>query len=168
MARTRRWMAVSTALLGLFCSCPQVAFAAPSISNLSATPSTISFAANMPGSAVSGSAAATVSWKISNGSTSRNWTLKVAANSTNFTAGTGTDCTLVPASAITVTCFSISGGSGSCQSGFSLSTTGTTVASGTEASGTSNLSVTVNYTFSDSWKYVPNTCPLTITYTVTV
>jgi hypothetical protein len=30
----------------------------------------------------------------------------------------------------------------------------------------SNFMVTLQFQLLDSWKYIPNTCPLTITYTV--
>jgi hypothetical protein len=41
------------------------------------------------------------------------------------------------------------------------------VASGNEGNTNSHTySVVLNYQFTDSWKYIANTCPLTITYTV--
>jgi hypothetical protein len=37
---------------------------------------------------------------------------------------------------------------------------------GPTVGGSSAFSVVLNYQFTDSWQYIANTCPLTITYTV--
>ena len=143
---------------------------ASSVTTVGATPATIQFAANSPGSAVAGSDSATVSWKISGGTSGKTWTLSVAANSATFTG-----CSTVPASAIGVTCGSATvtgaNATANCQSGgpFSLPSTspGQQVASGNEGNSNSHTyTVVLNYRITDSWGYIPNTCPLTITYTV--
>jgi len=138
---------------------------------ISATPATIKFTANNPGSAVAGSSSATVGWSITGGVSGHTWTLSVYANSATFGG-----CTTVPASAVGVSCSSATvtgtGATASCQSGgpFTLPTTapGQQVASGNEGSYSSHTySVVLNYQFADSWEYIANTsCPLTITYTV--
>ena len=144
---------------------------ATTVSLVTATPSSISFAANNPGSPVTGSAQANVTWRTQAGANTRAWNLKVAANSASFTTGTGSSCTLIPASAVTVTCSSgtvTKNGTVSCA-GFSnipLSTTPTQVAGGNEGAGTATSSIYLTLQLNDSWKYVANTCPLVITYTV--
>ena len=143
---------------------------ATSLSAMSATPATIQFTANNPGSAVAGNSTATVQWTIDGGTSGNTWTLSVYANSTTFTG-----CTTVPASAVGVSCSSASHTgtrpSATCQSGgpFTLPTTapGQQVASGNEGSSSSHtFTVVLNYQITDSWEYIANTCPLTITYTV--
>jgi hypothetical protein len=141
------------------------------VSSISATPATITFAANNPGSGttnpIAGSSTATVSWNVTGSSAGDPWTLKVGTTASNFTG-----CTTVPASAVTVSCTSstiVSGsGAGGCTSGtFTLPSTtpGQQVASGTEGAGSNSYSVVLTYQFGDSWKYIADTCPLTITYT---
>jgi hypothetical protein len=144
---------------------------ASAVRTLTATPATIQFTANNPGSAIAGNLSATVGWTFRGGVNGHTWTLSVYADSTTFTG-----CTTVPASAVGVSCSSASvtgtgGPTAACTSGgpFTLPTTapGQQVASGNE--GTSNAdtySVVLNYQFTDSWSYIANTCPLTITYTV--
>ncbi|MGD0010234.1 MAG: hypothetical protein ABSE93_17015 [Terriglobia bacterium] len=149
----------------------------PAPSLITATPATITFTANQPGTGtpVAGSSSATATWKLTTGATNNTWTLSVYANSTTFTG-----CTTVPASAVGVSCSSASGtgtgASASCQSGgpFTLPTTapGQQVASGYEGTAgpsgsSSTFTVVLNYQFTDSWQYTANTsCPLTITYNV--
>jgi hypothetical protein len=137
--------------------------------SLTATPSTISFAANNPGSTVAGNSSATLQWPITGGFLGT-WTLSVYANSTTFTG-----CTTVPASAVSVQCSSATANSGffssaSCNSSsfVTLPTTapGLEVANGSEGFGNSSYTVVLNYELTDSWEYIANTCPLTITYTV--
>jgi len=143
---------------------------ATSVNSMSATPATIQFTANNPGSAVAGNSSATVSWTINGGASGNTWTLSVYANSTAFSG-----CTTVPASAVGVSCSSASHTgtkpSATCQSGgpFTLPTTapGQQVASGNEGNSSSHtFTVVLNYQITDSWEYIANTCPLTITYTV--
>jgi hypothetical protein len=141
------------------------------LSAMSATPTTIQFTANNPGSAVAGNSSATVGWTTTGSANGNTWTLSVYANSATFTG-----CAIVPASAVGVSCSSASvtnktgSASATCQSGgpFPLPSTapGQQVASGDEGkSGT--FTVVLNYQFTDSWQYIANTsCPLTITYTV--
>jgi hypothetical protein len=143
------------------------------LSTLKATPATIQFTANQPGTGtpVAGNSSATVTWTLTAGVRNNTWTLSVYANSTTFTG-----CTTVPASAVGVSCStatvpSTGGATANCQSGgpFTLPTTapGQQVASGHEGNASSSaFSVVLNYQFTDSWQYIANTCPLTITYTV--
>jgi len=140
------------------------------VSQMTATPATITFTANNPGSAVAGDLSATVGWSMKGGTYGNTWTLSVYANSTTFTG-----CTYVPASVVSVSCSSASATGGqataNCQSGgpFTLPSTapGQQVASGDEGNpGSHNYTVLLNYQFTDSWQYIANTCPLTITYTV--
>jgi len=158
---------------------PVISFARPdasvrplatSVNSMSATPATIQFTANNPGSAVAGNSSATVSWTISGGASGNTWTLSVYANSATFTG-----CSTVPASAVGVSCTSASvtgtGATASCQAGgpFTLPHTapGQRVASGNEGNSNSHTyTVVLNYQITDAWKYIANTCPLTITYTV--
>jgi hypothetical protein len=140
------------------------------VSAMTATPATIQFTANNPGSAVAGNSTATVTWRIRAGVNGNTWTLSVYADSTTFTG-----CTTVPASAVGVSCSSATvtgmGATATCTSGgpFTLPTTapGQQVASGNEGNAMSHTyTVVLNYQFSDSWEFIANTCPLTITYTV--
>jgi hypothetical protein len=138
--------------------------------SLTATPSTITFAANNPGSTVAGNSSATVKWPVTGGFLGT-WTLSVYANSSSF-AG----CATVPASAVSVQCNSATANSGflssaSCSSSsfVTLPSTapGLQVASGSEGFGSSSYTVVLNYELTDSWEYIANTsCPLIITYTV--
>jgi len=139
-------------------------------SAMSATPTTIQFTANDPGSSLAGNSSATVKWTITGGASGNTWTLSVYANSTTFTG-----CSTVPASAVGVTCSSATHTgtrpTATCQSGgpFTLTTTapGQQVASGDEGNATAHtFTVVLNYQFTDSWEFIANTCPLSITYTV--
>lgn len=135
------------------------------ITGMTVTPSTINFSATDPDlGLVAGSAASTVSFTLWFGSAS-NWTLTISSSTSTFSG-----CTTIPASAITATCTAgtASQGSAVCSAAGPLSTTGIQVASG--AQGTiANFTVTVNFTLSDSWKYIAQTsptCPLSLTYTL--
>jgi hypothetical protein len=82
----------------------------------------------------------------------------------------------VPATAVAVACTSATGtaGTANCTSSgtyVALPSSGSLqVASGTYPGslfGTNtNYTVVLNYRFTDSWKYVAGSCPLTVTYTV--
>jgi hypothetical protein len=136
---------------------------------ITVTPATISFAANNPGSSVAGNNSATIKWPITGG-TSKTWTLSVYADTSTFSG-----CATVPASAVSVKCTSATVNSGTSNSAScsatsftALSTTspGLQVASGSEGTASSSYTVVLNYEIADSWEYIANTCPLTITYTV--
>jgi hypothetical protein len=140
---------------------------------LSATPATISFAANTPGSNIAGSAAARITFSMDSGS-GLAWTLKVGTAATKFTG-----CTTVPTSAVSVRCASATttgGASGATAACGAVAFTtlpssipGLQVANGQEPSSGSGIPFTINlnYQLADSWQFVANTCPLTVTYTVT-
>ena len=141
---------------------------------LAATPATISFVANNPGSNITGSASASVTFSMT--TTGHNpWTLKVGSAATTFTG-----CATVPTSAVSVTCSSATiagnahGATAACSVGsFTTlpgSIPGLQVANGLEPSSFSlgvPFTIILNYRLADSWAFVANTCPLTLTYTVT-
>lgn len=150
------------------CSLQGLGLSLGTISSLTANPSTISFtAANPNGGAVSGSASASISWRLLGGSHLRTWGTTVHASDTSFTG-----CPTVPVSAVTAACVSatVDGrfGTGSCGGSFALSTVATQLAGGLEGDGVQSYSVLVQYTLAESWRYVANpSCQLTLTYTVT-
>jgi hypothetical protein len=134
-----------------------------------ASPSSISFSATNPDTpTVAGSATTTVSWNVAN-SANDAWKLQVSANSASFS-----NCpTAIPVSAVTITCTDgFGGGPFNCGAPATLSTSKTTVASGTATgAGTTYFWVTLTYTLTDSWKYIAQTsssCTLDITYLATV
>ena len=135
-------------------------------SGLTASPGTITFTSSDPDAGPVSGSTATVTWIVTNGSKNNNWTLSVSVGSPTLT-----NCGTVPASAIRVTCARASvggGGSGSCRPAFDLSTTPQTVASGQEGNNTRTYTVTINYSFTDQWKYiaaVSPACAATLTYT---
>ncbi|HUP05291.1 MAG TPA: hypothetical protein VMU19_14940 [Bryobacteraceae bacterium] len=139
-------------------------------SHMSASPASITFTSTDPDSgAVSGSSTATVTWRVSGGATTRNWTLSLQASAVNMT-----NCSNVPVSAVKVTCasatYSGGGGTGACSSAFNLSNALQTVASGKEGTGNRSATVTVNFSFTDQWSYVAHTAPacgVALTYSVT-
>jgi hypothetical protein len=142
---------------------------AASATSFTATPSAITFTANNPGGTVTANQTATVQFTISSSSNNSTWTLSAGTAATSFTG-----CTTVPASAITVKCLSAAntgGGQGNAACNATAFTTlpstlpGLQVASGKQGNQTPIVTVTLNYQIADSWKYVANICPLTVTYT---
>ena len=143
------------------------------ITNTSVLPAVISFNATAPGTLIQGSSAATVAFTINSNVKGNTWTLSVGTTSTAFSG-----CTTVPTSAVTLWCSSaIVNGSNDNGASAACSTTtatqlpstlpGLQVAGGSEPqSQTANYTVTLYYQLADSWKYIPNTCPLNITYTI--
>jgi hypothetical protein len=136
------------------------------ISGQAVTPSTISFTATDPDlGSFSGSSPATVSWNTSGNIISNTWTLSVAASVANFTS-----CATVPATAIKVTCGSVSGGTGgTCAAAFQLSTTSRQIASGSESILNGSYSVNITFALADSWRYVAEQsppCTLGLSYTI--
>jgi hypothetical protein len=145
--------------------------ATPAVGTLNALPSSIPFTANNPGSEIAAGSTATVSWGLSCGKNGHNWTLSVAAMSTQFNG-----CSTVPESAISVKCVSATTtGNGQASAGCNLSSyatlpgtlPGVQLASGNEGNSAShNYTVVLSYQIADSWRYIANVCPLTVTYTV--
>jgi hypothetical protein len=141
------------------------------VSLLRALPSTIPFLANSPGSTVAGGSLATVCWFITSGKNGQTWTLRAGASSSSFSG-----CTTVPESAVSVRCTSASADGGGQVSAGCNTTSYTTlpntlpglpVASGNEGNSSSHYyTVTLSYQLTDSWRYIANTCPLNVTYTV--
>jgi len=141
---------------------------AATMGTVTATPGTISFTATDPDlGSDAGSSVATVNWTTTGGSTASTWNLKVRSSAANFA-----NCATVHASAVTVSCSTVTGGTaGTCSAPFALSTTSTQVASGKESSSAgAPYSVTLTFTLADSWRYIAKqspSCTLTLTYTVT-
>lgn len=139
--------------------------ATTTISGDTVTPATITFTATNPTGTpvVSGSAAAVVTWKTGTPKGGA-WTLTVNSSGTDFSS-----CTTVPASAVTVTCSSVTGGTaGACSGATALSTSATQVAGGTEGAGTTTYTVNLGFTLADSWKYIASSlCSLSLAYTIT-
>jgi hypothetical protein len=136
-----------------------------SVTNAAATPATITFRAINPDTTtlVPGSAAVSVTWQTP-GNLFGAWSLKVSAPSTFGSCGT------VPASAVTVTCGSVTGGlNGACGGATTLSPGGAQIASGTEGFiTTTSYSVSLTFTLQDSWKYVASSsCSLSVSYLIT-
>jgi hypothetical protein len=135
----------------------------------STSPTTITFIASNPDTpTVSGSPAATVSFLTSGGSNGSTWNVQVQATTANF----GSCPSAVPASQVRATCTSatVSGGAGSgtCAGAFNLSTALQTVASGTESPGNNRTyTVTLSFTFTDSWSFIPASCTLGLSYFIT-
>lgn len=151
---------------------PACGFAATSIPSSSAVPATIIFTANNPTSnpTDSGSSAATISFTTTGGANARTWSVQVRATSANF----GSCPSTVPVTQVTVSCGSATvsggGGSGSCGGSFNLSNALQTVASGSEGTGANRAyMVTLSFTFTDSWAYLPqaSACTLPLSYTIT-
>jgi hypothetical protein len=139
--------------------------------SLTATPSTITFTGNNPGGTVTATQPATVTFSI-NSSTHNDWTLSVGTTATTFTG-----CAYIPATAVSVQCTAATqtpgaGGVSTQCDATSFTTLPTTlpgldVASGKEPNNgtTHTYTITLSYELADSWKYIPNTCPVTVTYT---
>jgi len=142
-----------------------------SVSQLRATPSSIPFTANNPGGTIVGGSVATLTWNIAHGKNGQTWTLMVGASSSSFSG-----CTTVPESAVSLRCVSASvDGGGQSSAGCTVTnfTTlpstlpGQPVASGSEGNSSShNFTVVLSYQLTDSWRYIANTCPLIVSYTV--
>jgi len=143
---------------------------ATTISALTVSPGLISFNATAPGALIAGSSTASVSFTI-NANKSNVWTLSAGTTSTTFPG-----CLTVPTSAVSVRCASasVSGGKGATSSCSAANFTqmpsvlpGIVVATGGEPqSQSASYSISLLYQLADSWQYVPNVCPLNITYTV--
>lgn len=140
--------------------------AATRIHSPAATPLTITFSANDPDNpTVAGNSAATITFTTTSGSNTNAWQVQVQATSANFASCPNA----LPVSKVTVTCVSATvgnGGTAACSAPSALSTTLRTVASGLEGSGGGNTSysVTLSFTFTDSWGYIatPSGAPCTI------
>ena len=144
--------------------------------SFTAIPATITFTANSPGSNIAGSSNATITWSR-NGKPGGTWTLSVGTAATTFTG-----CTTVPRSAVSVRCASAvhsltaQNGSANCSATSFTTLPGTIpglqVATGAQASTgnnggqVDNFTVTLNYQLADSWRFLPNICPLSLTYTL--
>ena len=141
---------------------------AATVGTVTASPATISFTATDPDlGAVSGNSAGIVHWTTTNGSGSSTWNLSVRSTASSFA-----NCGTAPASAVTVQCGSVTGGTGgSCKPGFKLTTSNQVIASGNESTGANaNYWTSVTFTFTDSWSYIARqtpSCSLSLTYTVT-
>lgn len=137
---------------------------ATSITSLTAAPATLNFALVSPNNpAISN--ASTVSWKTGGGAANKTWTLAVAAPAASFTG-----CAEVTPAAVTVTCGSVTGGTGgACSGTVTLTTANQTIATGNEGTGTTSYSVSLTISIADSWTYKGHTaaCTLAPNYTLT-
>ncbi len=135
-----------------------------SVGPVSATPASLSFQAADPDGGPVTAGPATLTWTIDSGTGNRNWVLTVQSGSPTLTGCNGT----LPVSAVTVACGSV-GGPGGCSGAFSLSTAPQQIASGNQRGGTRTYTVTVNFLFTDSWRYVADvtSCSTTLIYAVT-
>jgi hypothetical protein len=141
------------------------------VSELHAMPDTVPFVANQPGSAIPGGSVATINWEITQGRNGQTWTLMVGASSPNFSG-----CTTVPESAISLRCVSASvSGGGQASAGCNITNISTLpntlpglpLASGNEGNASSHAyTVLLTYQVTDSWRYIANTCPISVSYTV--
>jgi hypothetical protein len=134
-----------------------------------ATPAAIRFTATDPDQGAVAGTPATITWTVSGGSLFRTWSVSVYADRSTLNG-----CGTVPTSAIRVSCSSatVSGGfgNGACAAPFSLSGTPQLVASGRQGFFTNTYTVNVNFSFTDSWRYIASngpSCSLTMTYSVT-
>lgn len=157
------------ALLAAACGvCSVAGFAATSITSSSAAPATIIFAANNPDApTVSGNLPATIIFNTVGGSNSQTWQVQIQATAANFASCPST----VAASTVRVSCTSSSasghGATGTCSGSFLLSTFSQTVASGVEGTGNDTYTTTLSFTFTDSWSFIPASCGLGLSYTIT-
>jgi hypothetical protein len=141
------------------------------VTQMRATPSSVPFTANNPGSTIAAGTVATITWNIAQGKNGQTWNLMVGTGSSSFIG-----CTTVPQSAVSLKCVSASvDGSGQASAGCSLSSfttlpntlPGLTLASGNEGNSSSHdYTVVLSYQLTDSWRYIANTCPLNVSYTV--
>lgn len=151
-----------------------VPFLIPVIDTLSASPSSIVLTSSDPDTAVT--ATGSVVARVAFASLGKAWDIKVQASSTSLT-----NCSSVPASAITVSCSSVgtSGGllfgpNGSCRPSFTLSTIPTTLASGTQGDGglilfPDHYTIQTTFSFADGWQYAGASspaCGVTLVYTI--
>jgi hypothetical protein len=141
------------------------------VSQLRVTPTTVQFLANNPGGSVPAGSVATLNWNLERGSNGRTWTLMVGASSWNFNG-----CTTVPISAVSLKCVSASvNGGGQSSAGCNINSLtplpntlpGMPVASGNEGNASlHSYTVTLSYQLTDSWRYIANTCPINVSYSV--
>jgi hypothetical protein len=140
------------------------------VSTFALSPSTLSFSATTPNSTASSTATATWNLSLALLSTST-WTLTVS--------GTAPSCTTAPLSSVAVRCtsitdtgFSLGTGTHTCSTQFNLSSTAQTVALGADIAAVSlsgHRTVTVQFTFSDTFKYTETStpCNISIAYVLT-
>lgn len=140
-----------------------------SVADFSATPSSLSFSSANPNG--TSTQQATVYFRINTANSNQPWSLTVRGGNSTFT-----NCGFLPVSAVRVACASVSvagngnAPTGSCSSQFDLSTSPGTVASGLQGTGSDDLTILINYTLTDAWKYpgkISPSCSLTLNYTVT-
>lgn len=137
-----------------------------SVSNLVPSPASLSIVSGVPGGTVTNTA--TTSWTVNLGTLLlSNWSLSVS--------GAAPACMNAPLSAISVRCTAITDtgiplSSHSCAAQFNLSATPQTVASGQDTLAILNghRSVTIDYTFTDQWKYYGTSgpCNVSLNYTL--
>ncbi len=136
--------------------------AADSISGLTAQPSSVSFMASDPDAAPP-AVPVTLTWH--GHGDGPDFIVTVQAGAASFD-----NCGTVPASAVTVTCTNVDGrNGGTCMPPFHLSAFPQVVATGGQAPGNRSYNVSINFTFSDSWRFqaaLNPLCSLTLNYVV--
>ncbi|HZU26922.1 MAG TPA: hypothetical protein VFA04_15460 [Bryobacteraceae bacterium] len=136
------------------------------VDSISAVPLAASFTSIVPDAPVS-AVPSVITVALSHSSGRRLWTLSVASASAWLQ-----DCAAVPASALVLQCASVevkASGSGSCSQLTRLSAVPQVIASGTEPPGKGQITVTVNISFTDSWKFpaaINPSCSTDLTWTV--
>ena len=171
LARAQKQVATPHQPSPIFASTGQSVF--PTVSMMRVTPDTIPFTANNPGGVIEGGSQATVTWTIAGGKSGQTWTLRVGANSPSIIG-----CTTIPVSAITLRCVSASvNGGGQTSAGCTIpnftalpsTLPGLPVASGNEGNANAHYYTAVlSYQLTDSWRYIANTCPLNVSYSLDV
>lgn len=135
----------------------------------SATPATITFTASDPDNpSVAGSSSATISFRTTGGNSTSTWRVEVQAASANFFSCPNA----VPATRVIVNCANVSttrSATGVCSGSVNLSTGFQTIASGLEDNGNVQYTIVVNFTFTDSWRFIPggSSCSLGLNYLIT-
>lgn len=136
------------------------------ISSFTVNPASVGFAAADP-AASPAPVTATVQFRLT-GTFFRPWTLSVQSASS-----TVANCPRVPLAAFAVNCTAVTNpflGSGGCAgSAVSLTTSPQTVANGGQGFGTNTTTVTLQVSFTDSWRYpgaLAPGCGLNLTYTL--
>jgi len=162
MQSTGRTITVFLAAAGLLCA---------ALGPISVIPATVTFQSSDPDAGAVAGTPVTVSWHYTDGWHKSSWSIRVRANSSTLT-----NCRAIPASAIRVSCQSVTirggapgTGSGACSPPFQLGTVDQQVAGGLQQQHDADYTVNIIFSFQDSWRYqgaVNPACALELTYTV--
>lgn len=154
------------AVVLLFVSLTGAMWAQSTISSFTVSPAGATFAASLDPDATVSPVSSTAQWYLRMGAVVQSWTLQVNANS-----ATVLNCPKVPLSAFRITCVSVTApflGNGACTSGsLPVSTTSQTLASGSQILLGGTYTVTLQISFTDSWRYpaaLASGCSLSLSY----